>query len=100
MKNHIYSFKNTLRKQTSGGPIGLELTGDLAQVFMNWWDKQLKSRLMKENITLQIYKRFVDDINIAASNDSRQITRTDEEGRGGREGEQRTNGEKRNRKEK
>ena len=66
---------------------------------MNWWDKQMKSRLMRENITLQIYKRFVDDINIAASNDSKQITQTDEKGNGYKEEEQHTNSEERNRKE-
>ena len=69
MQNHIhvYSFNGMLRKQTKGGPIGLELTGDVAQIFMNWWDKKMKIKMIEENITVLIYKRYVDDINIAAT---------------------------------
>ena len=100
MKNHIYEFKNTLRKQTSGGPIGLELTGDLAQVFMNWWDRQMKMRLMKENIILQLYKRYVDDINVAATNNMKQITNKDDgKGKLNEQRNQHTRDEKRERKE-
>ena len=79
MKNHIYSFNNTLRKQTCGGPIGLELTGDLAQIFMHWWDKQMKMKMTQENITVLIYKRYVDDINIAALTNADQQARETEE---------------------
>ena len=34
MKNHVYSFDGKMRKQSKGGPIGLDLTGDLAHIFM------------------------------------------------------------------
>ena len=34
MKNHVYSINGVLKKQKKGGPIGLELTGDIAQVYM------------------------------------------------------------------
>ena len=64
MKNHVYCFDGTIRKQSSGGPIGLKLTGTLAQVFMLWWDLQLKERLNALGIELPFYKRYVDDINI------------------------------------
>ena len=63
MKNHIYSINGTLKKQSQGGPIGLELTGDIAQICMVWWDKELKRRLYENNIILLVYKRYVDDIN-------------------------------------
>ena len=33
---HIYIFDGTLRKQASGGAIGLQLTGTIAQIFMRW----------------------------------------------------------------
>jgi len=36
MKNHVDTFDNEIRKQTKGGPIGLKLTGVLAQIFMIW----------------------------------------------------------------
>lgn len=32
MKNHLYTFDNEIRLQSKGGPIGLELTGVLAQL--------------------------------------------------------------------
>ena len=36
MSNHVYSFNNKPLKQSSGGAIGLELTGDLAAIYMVW----------------------------------------------------------------
>ena len=45
MKNHIYKINDKIKKQTKGGPIGLELTGDIAQIYMCWWDKQMKTRI-------------------------------------------------------
>ena len=34
MQNHLYTFDNEIKLQSEGGPIGLELTGVLAQLFM------------------------------------------------------------------
>ena len=39
MQNHLYTFDNEIKLQSEGGPIGLELTGVLAQLFMVWWDR-------------------------------------------------------------
>ena len=64
MKNHIYTFKNITKKQSKGGPIGLELTGELAAVFMMWWDKELLKRVQNLGIEVLLYKRYVDDINM------------------------------------
>ena len=41
MKNHLYRFDGQVFKQTSGGPIGLELTQVLARLVMLWWDEQV-----------------------------------------------------------
>ena len=65
MKNHVYTFDNEVRKQTKGGPIGLKLTGVLAQIFMIWWDNEFAARLCKMNIAARMNKRYVDDINLA-----------------------------------
>ena len=65
MKNHIYTFENQIKMQSDGGPIGLELTGDVAQVFMMWWDEQLRHRLEERGLRVLMYKRYVDDINMA-----------------------------------
>ena len=44
MKNHVYTFDGQIRKQIRGGPIGLKLTGVLAQIFMIWWDGEFTRR--------------------------------------------------------
>ena len=64
MKNHIYNFHDELRRQKEGGAIGVDLTGELAKVFMTWWDKQMLRKLSERNINPLLYKRYVDDINI------------------------------------
>ena len=81
MKNHIYSIDGTLKKQSQGGPIGLELTGDIAQIYMVWWDKELKRRLYENNIILLVYKRYVDDITFIIDNLKQIIENRNEEER-------------------
>ena len=61
MKNHLYIFNKEVRKQSKGGPIGLALTGDVAQVFMCWWDQELIKRAEDEGLEMVFYKRYVDD---------------------------------------
>ena len=67
MKNHTYTFKNKIYKQEEGGAIGVELTGDLAKVFMVWWSRQLQQKKTDEYITTYLYKCYVDDINMLVS---------------------------------
>ena len=62
MKNHIYEFKEELRKQKEGGAIGIDLTGELAKIYMTWWDKELIKKLGEIGIDPILYKRYVDDI--------------------------------------
>ena len=63
-KNHIYRFGEELRKQKDGEPIGVELTGALADLFMLYWDRKFLTKLDKMNIKVKGYKRFKDDTNI------------------------------------
>ena len=62
MTNHDYSFNGEIRKQRHGGPIGLDLTGSIAQIYMIWWDKELSRRLSSHGIYPEMDKRYVDDI--------------------------------------
>ena len=64
MKNHLYKFNGQGRRQRKGGPIGLGLTGDVAQVLMCWWDMKLKERLNERGMEVLMYKRLVDDVNM------------------------------------
>ena len=66
MENHLYRFNNNVYLQQEGGPIGLELTGAIARVYMLWWDNQLKIKIGNAGLEWQMYfyMRYVDDANI------------------------------------
>ena len=72
MKNHIYMFNGEARRQSRGGPIGLGLTGDVAQVLMCWWDEELIKRLDEKGMDVKMYKRLVDDINMVLLEEERK----------------------------
>ena len=67
LKTHAYEFAGQLKKQKEGGAIGNELTGTIAQVFMVWWDKQLRARLQEVNVRLRLHERYIDDTNVVAT---------------------------------
>ena len=60
----MYTFDNKVKLQSKGGPIGLELTGVLAQLFMVWWDRQFKTKMDENGLRMRMYKRYVDDVNV------------------------------------
>ena len=64
LETHTYEFAGTIRRQTRGGPIGMEITGVIAQVFMVWWDREFRKRLDTINIQLPLHERYVDDSNV------------------------------------
>ena len=65
MTNHVYRFNNKIRIQMNGGPIGLSLTGQVADCFMIDWEKRYMKRLEKYNLIPLLYTRFKDDILMA-----------------------------------
>ena len=65
MENHAYRYNNKILKQTRGGPIGLDLTGSIAQVFMIWWDRELLKKSIELKLDLLMDTRYVDDIDVA-----------------------------------
>ena len=64
MRTHVYKFAGETRAQKQGGAIGLELTGEIAGVFMSWWDRKMRARMEEEGVKVILYKRYVDDINL------------------------------------
>ena len=86
MENHIYRFGGELRRQTSGGPIGVELTGALADLFMLYWDRKFLNKLKDLDIKIKGYKRFKDDTNIMLRpvqkdkyEENKMVTKTEQE---------------------
>ena len=43
----------------------MDITGELAKVFMVWWDKQVLQKLGELEMEPSLYKRYVVDINVA-----------------------------------
>ena len=66
LRTHVYEFAGALKLQKEGGPIGMELTGVIAQVFMVWWDRELRQRLDRINLLPKMHQRYVDDTNLTA----------------------------------
>ena len=62
MENHVYKFNNVIRKQSQGGPIGLALTGEVADCYMVDWDQKFLLKMKSVGLNLIIYLRFKDDI--------------------------------------
>ena len=66
MANHFYTIGDVIRRQTEGGSIGSDLTGEAARLYMLQWDKMFLEMLKKEGIRLDLYSRYVDDMVIIA----------------------------------
>ncbi len=64
LNNHVFSFNLKNYKQMKGGAIGVSVAGDVACLFMVWWDRELKKRLQEKDLNFQLYSRYVDDGNI------------------------------------
>ena len=64
MNNHVYSFKNEFRLQKDCGPTGLDETGEVADIYMLWWDLAFITKLKDLKLVIDLYARFKDDCNI------------------------------------
>ena len=61
LKNNIFKFNEEIRKQSSGGAIGVKAAGDIANLFMCWWDKEFLKKVNETLKELNLYLRYVDD---------------------------------------
>ena len=61
LKNHIFRFNDVIRKQASGGAIGVKAAGDIAALFMTWWDGEFLRRVNEVLKEMNLYLRYVDD---------------------------------------
>lgn len=66
LANHYYNFGGEIYRQTKGGSIGSELTGEISTVYMTRWDRKSLKKLRKLGFQVVLYKIYVDDILIAA----------------------------------
>ena len=61
MSNHFYTFNGKLFKQSKGGAIGSELTGEVSGLYMVMWDQKYLKKLKTLGIHPKCYVRYVDD---------------------------------------
>lgn len=61
MSNHFYTIDGQVRRQTDGGAIGSDKTGEVSRIFMILWDDKLVKKCKKLGITFDLYNRYVDD---------------------------------------
>ena len=61
MSNHFYTIRGIIRKQTDGGAIGLDMTGEMWCVYMLEWDDIFTRKCIDAGIPPDMYERYVDD---------------------------------------
>ena len=61
MTNHYFSIGGKMYRQKDGGSIGLDLTVELASVYMSLWDESFIKKCKSLGIKLDVYCRYVDD---------------------------------------
>ena len=66
MSSHTYRVGDEIFLQSSGGPIGLGLTGAVARPFMLRWDRLYLKLVKKSGMEMLMYDRYIDDSNQAA----------------------------------
>ena len=57
-----------------GGAIGVGVAGEVANLFMCWWDECLLELAANHGVVLQLYARYVDDINTVVVKDNDDAT--------------------------
>ena len=61
MDNHYFKIGGSIHKQSDGGSIGMDLTVELASIYMLLWDEKFKKKCSKLGLQLDLFKRYVDD---------------------------------------
>ena len=67
MYHHYYTIGGQIRRQTDGGAIGSDMTGEVTRVYMLDWDDIFISRCKSKGIQLDMYERYVDDETIVCA---------------------------------
>ena len=61
LSDKVFRFIDEIRKQTNGGAIGVKAAGDIAGLFMTWWDKAFLEKVNEVLKGMNLYLRYVDD---------------------------------------
>ena len=67
MDLHDFCFDGRIYRQRSGGAIGMDLTGVIADVYMCKWDRQLLESMERNRMRCRMFKRYKDDSNMCVN---------------------------------
>ena len=63
MSLHDFQLDGKIYRQSSGGSIGLDLTGVVSDIYMCEWDRLLMMKMEDDGFLIMLYKRYKDDVN-------------------------------------
>ena len=66
--HHFYKWGDTVRRQASGGSIGLRGTGSVARTTMDRWISEYRRILTGAKVDIYLLKKYVDDVCIITRN--------------------------------
>ena len=69
MDNHVYTVGDKMYKQSSGAPIGYDISRVLSRIAMIYFDDAFSKQIQENNMELQLHQRYMDDQNIAVDVD-------------------------------
>ena len=72
MALHEFMFDGKLYRQVSGGAIGLDLTGVVADIYMNKWDEEVLNGMTREEYRTIMYQRYKDDVDFIVDVEGRE----------------------------
>ena len=62
MKNHFFTLGGKIYRQSDRGPTGLDMTVEVASIYMLLWDLAVLNKFKRMGIKVSLYKRYVDNI--------------------------------------
>ena len=62
MENHYFTVGGKIFRQSDGGPTGLDLTVEVAAIYMLLWDLAVLQKFKRMGIKIALYKHYVDDV--------------------------------------
>ena len=68
MDNHYYKWDQDIKRQVTGGGIGLRGTGSVSRVVMDRWLLMFGSTLRSNGVRIRMLKKYVDDVLLVCNN--------------------------------
>ena len=71
---HDFKVDEVIHRQSEGGAIGMDLTGVVSDIYMCEWDRQLIMEIEAEQMSVGLYKRYKDDVNVILEVEDADVT--------------------------